>query len=239
MNAKSETPIHIMRRFYILLLAACTILSTYAQVGERRTDFAIGGNAGWLLNTMNFSPTIKQSSHQAPTFGFSARYISEKYFTAICGVQAEVNFAQLGWKEQIEDGSKNEYSHHLSYVQVPVLMQMGWGKERRGLKFVFEVGPQLGYCFASSENKGGSGTWDISNRPNGVVYQYDHDIDNHFDYGITAGVGVELSTAIGHFILDGRYYFGLADAYDSSKQGFFSRSAHQTICVKLNYLFDL
>lgn len=222
----------------LLLLAAFLVLPLHAQVGERRTDFAMGGNAGWLLNTMNFTPTIKQFSHQAPTFGFSARYISEKYFTAICGVQAEVNFAQLGWKENIEDGTLNEYSHHLNYIQIPLLMQMGWGREQRGLKFVFEAGPQLGYCFATSESRGGSGAWDTSHRPNGVVYQYDHDIDNRFDYGITAGIGVELSTAIGHFILDGRYYFGLADTYDSSKQGYFARSANQTICVKLNYLID-
>ncbi|MCH5177780.1 MAG: PorT family protein [Prevotellaceae bacterium] len=233
---------HIGKTQRTLLATLCCVflLSTplAAQVGEPRSDFAIGGNAGWTLNTMNFSPTIKQNYHQAPTFGFTARYISEKYFSSICGVQIEVNFAQLGWKELIEDGSENQYSHHLNYVQLPMLMQMGWGRERRGLKFVFEAGPQIGYCFSTGETRGG-GAWDISHRPNNVVYQYDHDIDRRFDYGIAVGLGLELSTAVGHFLLEGRYYYGLADTYDSSKQGYFARSANQTIIAKINYLFDL
>ena len=221
------------------LLAFLFSLSASAQVGERRTDLSVGGSAGFLLSRIDFTPSIKQNWKPAPTFGFTARYICEKYFTAICGVQLEVNYANMGWKELIEDGSLNEYQHDIHYVQVPMLMQMGWGRERRGFKFVFEAGPQLGYAIGTSEKKGGAGAWDISKRPNNVVYQYSHDIDNKFEYGIVAGMGLEFSSLIGHFILDGRYYFGLSDTYDSSKKGKFPRSANQAIVVKLNYLFDL
>ncbi len=223
----------------LLALALFLPAAAQAQVGERRNDFAIGGNAGWTLMRMDFTPTIKQTYKQAPTFGFSMRYITEKYFTAICGVLLECNYVSAGWKEVIEDGSNNEYTHSLHYVQVPMLMQMGWGRERRGLKFVFEAGPQIGYCLGTSETRGGTGAWDPTNRPNNVVYQYSHDIDHHFDYGITAGLGLELSTAAGHFILESRYYYGLADVYDNSKKGYFDRSANHGITVKLNYLFDL
>lgn len=209
-----------------------------AQVGERRNDFAVGVSGGYLMNKMNFDPTIKQKQKGATTFGFSARYVCEKYFSSICAVQLELNLSNLGWEEVIEDGSLNTYSRDLSYVQVPMLMQMGWGRERRGLKFLFEAGPQIGFCIGSKENKGGE-TWDTSNRPNGVTYQYGKDPDNKFDYGITAGLGLELSTGIGHFLLDGRYYYGLGDVFDNSKKGDFSRSASQTITVKLTYLFDI
>lgn len=222
---------------HIFIFTLC--LSLNAQVGEKRSDFAIGGNAGMLMTRMDITPTIKQDYKYSPTFGFSARYICEKYFTAICGVSMEVNFANLGWKEVIEDGSGNTYSRSLTYIQVPILMQMGWGRERRGFKFVFEAGPQIGIAIGTSEQKGGAGAWDISKRPNNVVYQYSHDIDNSFEYGITAGLGLEFSSVIGHFILDGRYYYGLSDTYDSSKKGFFSRSANSAIVVKLNYLFDM
>lgn len=223
----------------ILILSAASCLTATAQVGERRVDFAVGGNVGYTMNTMNFVPTIKQSSKTATSFGFSARYICEKYFTAICGVQLELNYANLGWKEVIEDGTENQYTHDLHYVQLPMLMQMGWGRERRGLKFVFEAGPQLGYCFGTSETRGGKSPWNPSNRPNNVTHQYDNDIDRKFDYGITIGAGLEFSSAIGHFIVDARYYYGLADTYDNSKKGFFDRSANQTIAFRLNYLFDI
>ena len=35
------------------------------------------------------------------TFGLSLRYTCEKYFSTICSVAAEVNYAQLGWKEKM------------------------------------------------------------------------------------------------------------------------------------------
>ena len=223
----------------IIFLALFTLhISVYAQVGEKRSDFAIGGNAGMLMTKMDMNPTIKQDYKYTPTFGFSARYICEKYFTAICGVSMEINFANLGWKEVIEDGSGNTYSRSLTYIQVPVMMQMGWGREQRGCKFLFEAGPMLGYNLGSTESYGG-GVWDVSRRPNNVVKQYGMAVDNKVDYGITAGIGMELSTPLGHFLLNGRYNYGLGDVFDNSKKGFFSRSAHQTITAKLTYLFDI
>jgi hypothetical protein len=229
------------RSLSLLLLVVSLAMPSLlrAQVGERRNELAFGFNAGWMMNRMSFTPTIKQSMKSAPTFGATMRYISEKYFTAICGVQLEVNYANAGWKELIEDGSGNTYSRDIHYVPVPMLMQMGWGRERRGLKFLFEAGPQVGFMLGNTTHQGGQQPWDVSLRPNGVVYQYDHEPDHFFDYGITAGLGVELSTAVGHFLLEGRYYYGLADVYDNSKKGFFDRSANSTIVVKLNYLFDV
>ena len=221
----------------IAVLCLCTTLS--AQVGQHRSDFAIGATVGWDMNRKNFVPKIKQTYLQSPLIGFVARYICEKYFTCIAGVQAELNYNNLGWKEVIEDGSNNTYSRHLHYIEMPIMMQMGWGREVRGLKFVFMAGPQFGFLIGDKANAGGDGTWDTSKRPQGVTYQYEHDPDNMFDYGIAAGLGVELSTAIGHFILEGRYYYGLGDTYDNSKKGFFSRSANQTIQAKLTYLIDI
>ena len=227
-----------MPRFLLLVLLLTLPLAGKAQVGEYRNDLSVGVNAGWMLTKMDFDPTIKQNYKQSPTIGLSARYLCEKYFSSICAVQVELNYAAQGWQELIEDGSGNEYERNLHYVQLPILMQLGWGRERRGLKFVFEAGPQIGYCLSESETRGG-GTWDTSNRPNSVVYQYDHELDHNFDYGLTGGFGLELSTSIGHFLLEGRYYYGLGDTYDNSKKGYFARSANNAIIIKLNYLFDV
>lgn len=209
-----------------------------AQVGAHRNDFAIGGNAGMSFTRMDFMPKIKQAYKQSPTIGFTARYICEKYFTTICGVQLEANITNMGWEELIEDGSGNTYKRDLTYLQIPMLMQMGWGKERRGCKFLFEAGPQIGVNIGSSETYGG-GTWDTSNRPNNVTGQYGLDVDNKLDYGITAGIGIELSTPIGHFMVGGRYYYGLGDVFDNSKKGIFGRSANQAISARVVYLIDI
>ena len=225
------------RRLLSLMCMAATLAAT-AQVGERRTDFTIGATAGYTLNRRNFQPKIKQKSLGSPMLGFAARYICEKYFTCIAGIQAELNYNNLGWQEVIEDGSGNTYSRDLHYLEIPIMMQMGWGRELRGLKFVFMAGPQIGFCIGSTEHQGGE-PWDTSRRPQNVTHQYGKELDRNFDYGIAAGLGLELSTAIGHFLLEGRYYYGLGDAFDSSKRGYFGRSANQTIYAKLTYLCDI
>lgn len=228
-----------MSRKLLFILALFISTLACAQVGDPRSDFSIGGNVGLTLSRVEFKPTIKQTFKSSPMAGLTMRYISEKYFTAICGVQLEVNYVSMGWKEVIEDGTENEYSRDNNYIQVPFLMQMGWGRERGGMKFLFEAGPQLGYSLGTTEHRGGAGEWDPSMRPNHVHHQYDHDIDNRFDYGITAGLGLEWTNPLGHFLLEGRYYYGLADVYDGSKRGYFARSGNNAITVKLNYLFDL
>lgn len=221
----------------IIILCLLPIMLN-AQVGENRNDFSVGINAGWTMSKMDFNPKIKQNMKGSPTFGLTTRYVCEKYFCTICAIQLELNYSQLGWKEFIEDGSGNTYTRSLNYIQLPMLMQMGWGREKKGLKFLFEAGPQVGLYLNGEEEKGG-GEWNTSNRPNNVTHQYGKEPDNAFDYGITAGLGLELSTGIGHFMLVGRYYYGLGDIFDNSKKGYFGRSANQTIVAKLTYLFDL
>lgn len=227
-------------RHFILYMLLFVVPSVHvmAQVGEHRNDFSVGFMGGYTMNKMDFMPKIKQSSKGAPMVGFAARYICEKYFTTICGVELELQYNNLGWQELIEDGSGNTYKRDLHFLEVPVLMQMGWGRERRGLKFLFEAGPQVGLYLSGEEHRGG-GEWNPAARPNGVVYQYGKEPDNKIDYGIAAGLGLEYSSPFGHFLLQGRYYYGLGDLYDNSKRGDFGRSANQTIVVKLTYLFDL
>ena len=87
---------------FALLVCAC-ILSLHAQVGEQRHNFAVGVNGGINLNSVSFSPSVKQKNLMGINGGVTARYISEKYFSMICGAQIELNFSQHGWDEYYED----------------------------------------------------------------------------------------------------------------------------------------
>jgi len=210
-----------------------------AQVGDARSDIAIGVNGGALMNQVSFQPTIKQSWKFGETFGLSFRYTCEKYFAAICAITAEVNYAKMGWKELIET-SEDTYSRDMSYVQVPIFARLGWGRERRGGQFFIQVGPQLGYCFNEKEHRGGEwsdGTLYL--RPNHVTQQYGLKIDNRFEYGIAGGGGFEFSGKFGHILLDARYFFALSDIFKNGKKDPFGRSANGPIIVKMTYLFDL
>lgn len=209
-----------------------------AQVGEYRSDLAIGINGGINLSSVTFTPTIKTAYLIGECGGITIRYTCEKYFTAICAVQMEINWAQRGWKEVIEDGSNNTYQRVTNYLEIPFMFNMGWGREQRGVRFFINAGPQLNFFINEKETYGGF-PWDPSQRPNNVTEQYGKATENKFDYGICGGGGLDLSTKIGHFVLEGRYYYGLADIFSNTKRDYFGRSGNSSITVKLSYLFDV
>ena len=131
-------------------------VSASAQVGEYRTDLAIGFSGGYSLSSVSFVPKVPQDQLGGLTGGFTARYTCEKYFKSICALVAEVNYSQIGWKERIWDMNDEpvvmhndpsqtlRYSRKMTYLQIPVLARLGWGRERSGMQFFFQVGPQLG-----------------------------------------------------------------------------------------------
>ncbi len=218
-----------------LLLLLASAGRANAQVGEQRHNFALGLNGGINLNSVSFSPTVRQSNLMGITGGLTARYISERYFKMICGAQIEVNFSQHGWDEYYQDYPDLQYTRKMNYVEIPFLAHLAFGKEKRGLQFFIHAGPQIGFFLSDSYTQ--SGPWEDYSSV--VVEQHDKKVDNKFDYGIAAGLGVELKTGAGNFLLEGRYYYALADFYSSTKKDYFSRSAHGVITAKLTYLFDL
>lgn len=229
--------------FCIMVMIATTVK---AQIGESRNVLSFGVNGGVNMNTIGFDPTIKQMQHLGPTLGVTFRYTCEKYFATICALQMELNYSQLGWKEDIMN-SQNEkipdtYQRNMNYIQFPMLARLGWGREQRGFQFYFLAGPQLGFCFSETSERSDIWTLNINgqpDRPNQVNQQYEMPIKNKFDYGITGGIGLELSTKIGHFMIEGRYYYGLSDIYGNGKTDPFARSNNGTITAKITYLIDI
>mgnify|MGYP002517109892 CR=1 FL=1 len=157
----------------------------------------------------------------------------------MCGIQAELNYSQRGWNEKIEDGSENTYSRTMNYIEVPLLAHLAFGKDAldKGAKFFINMGPQVAFFLNEKEKM--SEDWNPAYRPNGVNQQYGKWVENKFDYGLLGGLGMELSTKAGHFLLEGRYYYGLADFWGSTKKDEFGRSGHSYMGVKLTYLFDI
>lgn len=234
-----------IRRSILLLLCTLSCASLQAQIGEARRGIAIGFSGGLTMNKIGFDPTIKQLWHMGPTFGVTARFTSEKYFKSICALQMEVNYSSLGWRENILNAQSQPlpetYQRNQHYIQVPILARMGWGKEYNGFMGYVVAGPQVGFCIGENTTQSeftlnGEGNPD---RPNDMYAQYNMPIERKFDYGITAGLGIEWSTPIGHFLIEGRYYYGLSDLYGNSKKDVFSRSNNGAIVTKLTYLIDI
>lgn len=231
-----------MKKQSIIALLSFLCLSAgipvHAQLQDQRHNLAIGINGGVNLSSVSFEPSIKEKTFLTPSFGVTIRYISERYLKMFCGIQAEINYSQRGWKENIDDGTGDTYQRSMNYVEVPLMAHLAFGKDKGyGARFVLNLGPQIGYLLGESEKK--SEAWHPNERPSGVIWQYGKMAESKFDYGIVGGVGIEARTGIGNFLLEARYYLGLSDFYHSTKKDPFSRSAHSYIAGRLTYLFDL
>ena len=244
-----------MRRLILFIVTFLAVVTARAQVGEYRNELAVGGSAGVTMTSVNFLPKVPQGLLMGKTVGLTLRSTGEKYFNSICAVVAEVNVAQTGWKENIQDVDNNPvyyyddkeqknplyYERHATYLQIPVLARLGWGRERRGFQFFVQAGPQIGVFLNESTKTNvvpGYGT--LTTRSSLVVAQDTMAVQRKFDYGIAAGAGLEFShPKIGHILLEGRYYYGLGDIFNNTKADYFGRSNFGQIVIKATYLFDI
>ncbi len=250
MIKKKNVYIHTL---ILLLLGIVFSSDIKAQVGEHRNVFSLGVNGGYVLSNVGFDPSVPQNLHGGVTGGLSMRYTCEKYFSTICSIGAEINYASIGWSQSIRtatdqpvtnsNGATESYSRTINYVQIPLFAHLAWGKEQNGWNFFFQAGPQIGLYLNESTNKNYDTpnlSTDGSGRSNTIVEQEDMPVEKKFDYGITAGFGAEYAhTNMGRFLIEARYYYGLGNIYGSSKTDYFGKSNLSNIVIKATYLFDL
>ena len=241
-----------MRNFIISAILSIVPVAMTAQIGEHRNDLAIGFNGGLNMSSVSFTPKVSQAKLNGITGGLSVRYVCEKYFSTVCSLYGEINYSQMGWNEDIVDindmpvintatGLPEEYSRTVNYIQVPLMAHLAWGREQKGFAFFVNLGPQFGiYMSESTKTNFDFSDRNAADRVNPVCAQDTMAVENKFDYGIAAGAGIEFShPKVGHFLLEGRYYYGLGNIYGDSKRDYFGSSNFGTITVKLAYLFDI
>lgn len=249
------------RHFIILILLISVFSLAKAQVGEYRNRFAVGITGGYNMSSVGFQPTVIQSNLGGMTAGIVGRYTSEKYFSTICSVQIECNLSQAGWKEDIltindepvinpDTKLSEKYQRTITYVQIPMLAHLAWGKEEKGFNGFINLGPQIGFCIDENSKKNYDKPFtkafypDIystsEGRINQTITQEEIPVENKFDYGITLGAGIEAHIKhFGRISLEGRYYYGLGNMYGDSKKDFFGKSNNSIIYIRMAYLYDL
>lgn len=209
----------------------------FAQKTNFEKEVYVGVGGGALMSSVDFVPTIAQKQNFGIHGGISAKYISEKHL----GLLLELNYAQRGWVEDFPAESGFEYRKTLSYIEVPFMTHVYFGKK---VRFVFNAGPQLSFLLGSSGDMNEALAADVATKkeqnPNfGMQYSLE---PRKFDYGLIGGLGIEFKTGAGNMQLEGRYYFGLGDFFENRKTKenfFFNRSAHRVIEAKLSYYFKV
>lgn len=196
----------------------------------------VGVHGGMSLSNQSFYPSIKESMLSGAQFGVSFRYAEERHV----GLLAELNIEQRGWKENFEEDPFS-FQRQLTYIELPIMTHIFFGS--RTVKGFFNLGPEVGYMIGdkSTANFPYMDLPAVDGFPANRRYeQMQMDISSRFDYGITAGAGVEFIIRRRNSItLEGRYYYGLGNIFPSSRKDVFSASRGSSIQITLGYLFRL
>lgn len=227
-----------MRYLKLILVIICVfaIKQVNAQA-HYEPRVGVGAKGGMTLSRTMFSPQVPQSFIMGYMGGLTFRYSEEKHF----GLLVELNMQQRGWKEDFEDAPFN-YSRQFTYLQMPVMTHIFFGSTK--VRGFFNLGPEIAYMI--DENV--STNFDVNNIKNleGFPYYNRHNeqltlaVKNKIDYGISAGAGIEFIANMKHsFMLEGRFYYGLGNAFGSNKKDAFSASTGMSLMVTLGYMYRI
>ena len=221
-----------MRRIGSIVVFFFMMSVVHSQNVDFQQEWSFGANAGVTLSRLNLVPRVSQELLVQEVAGLTARYISQKHF----GILVELNYSLRGWKERQDMVLQfNRYSRSLSYIELPVMTHIYFDLGKR-VRLVGNLGPQIGWNTGEKVLEKELGIPPDGKPSYPVYYKDDFLVQRKFDYGITGGLGLEVRTGIGSFILDGRYYFGLSDIFNNTRADVFQSSHHQVILIKLTYL---
>lgn len=223
-------------KLLILLLCVATSETANAQKHFEPRVY-VGGKAGMSLSRVMFSPSVPQSMLSGYLAGVTFRYAEEKNF----GLIAEFNVIQRGWKEDFEE-APFEYTRRLTYLQIPILTHIFFGGSK--VRGFFNAGPEVGFMIGENitsnfdvANYTGIEGFPLANRNNEQLVL---PIKSKIDYGISAGLGIEFIAKRKHsLMLEGRFYYGLGNAFGSRKKDAFSASTGTSIMITLGYMYRL
>lgn len=224
------------RLFIFIAIFSITSIGASAQK-HYESNITIGGKAGVTLSRMSFSPSVPQTMLSGTMIGAKFRYIEERNF----GVIIEFNMEQRGWKETFE-GTSYQYQRRLTYIQIPFLTHIYFGSTK--FHCFFNAGPELGYMIGKStvSNFDINNFKELSDFPhvNRSTEQFAMEVKNNFDYGISAGLGIEYFAKRNHSIeMEGRIYYGLGNIFSANKSDVFAASRGMSIQVTVGYNFRL
>ena len=210
-----------LKRILAALVWVWMASTVHAQYHFLQPELGVGINQGVnLLPRVGFKPEVEQAFDARYHGGVTLRYVIQKYF----GLQTEINYSQLGWKETDDAGT---FERRLDYIEIPFLSHLVFGG--RVARAVIHLGPEIRFLVN-----------DAVSGPTAGGLQRTKAVDNRFDFGLTAGLGVELkSEKAGFFLLEARYNWGLTNIFNADPGADFSRSGNHAILVSFTYLYDV
>lgn len=201
---------------FVLLLFISSALFSQSRLDQ--PEIYIGTSIGATGSMVMFKPAVSQSYLLGYNGGLVFRYISEKNV----GMQAELNYSQRGWSEN------SSYERQLNYIELPFLTHIYFGNKTRAF---FNIGPKISYLISEKVL--------INNTENVTQYQHITAVENSFDYGLCAGLGLMFKIKKNVLQLDTRANFSLSDVFSNRKVDYFDTSNNVNVSVNLAWMLQI
>jgi len=209
-----------MIKHYIISILGLLLLSlsVFAQPRLEVPELYFGFHGGAVAGMMRFSPTVQQSA-KSPLLGGTGGLVFRYGNTKFTAVQLELNYLQRGWHETATD-----YTRHLDYIEIPLLMHLYFGKQVRGF---LNLGPEFGYCIAQYDKNG--------ENLSGPQYE---PIEKPWDWGLAAGLGMQVNAKrAGAYFLEVRFDFSFGDVFSNRATDYFRNSAPMALSLNLGWMW--
>jgi len=147
--------------------------------------------------------------------GFHGGLIVDCPINDALAVQPGARFAMQGFADKYTSNGDVIRNFSLYYLQIPINVQYRWNVYEE-TNVLFQAGPYVGMGLFGRQSFNRKGkSQDLSDSQKKITFGSDNDIQNAFDYGLSAGFGIEYQ----RFQLTLSYDFGL------NKPTFYKRDA--------------
>lgn len=203
-----------MRKSACILILSLLALCVSAQPRMKAPEYWVGVHGGVTASTILFNPSrdgmtpITDACVLGGNAGLVFRFAAHKY----CHFQMELNYMHRGWKDSYGTNS-------LHYVDLPILMNLNFGSDK--CRWIFNLGPQIGYCVGIEKNESGS-------------------ITEQFNWGLVAGTGLYVRTKkAGAYELEIRYDFSFGGVYGTTVTDKYTMASPMDLSINLGWYWPI
>ena len=214
-----------MNKTLILIILFLAAISVDAQT--------LVGFQGYYTKAKLSTDTTKLNRMQTLVSGYGGGVSIKHFELGPLGLQFELNYEKSGFGFH-NDTSNNEnpveldYRQDLSYVSIPMLMQLDIGKHT--VHFVGALGPYLNILLSAPEPETNMQTV----MQNGFSKMVTADF-NRFTYGLMGEAGVAIATNMGVFQITARANIGMSKLLRFDGIALFNYTLPKTFGIGLNY----
>lgn len=180
-----------------LFLAAAQLLSAQQDTLPDYRRLQLGVVGGMMDHEVDFTPNATVNPIRGNQYGVALRYFDKQ----LVGFQAELTYVEAGWQEEVTDEDLI-YERRTTYAELQLLTQFSVG--RGAVQPMLQAGPYLSVPLGEEKDLPAGFT------PNEGDY-YGRELDFRLNYGLRAGLGLNIELGGLTFQLEGRYLQGFSN----------------------------